>query len=316
MSAAVNPSVSAPAIAADGQPQSSASVARKRSATDASLGASRLPFCPQQQPCHFPPAHCADFVIHYRQADFHVHKFLLCYHSAYFRTYLEQLTAGKRAVSPDECSGHPSIAHCIRLPDQCGKERADEDDFRLFLCHLYFACHYECVPFQPDDCGVDLTTEPNSEFTLEAQPFADGSDLEVVIAPPLIPDDGQPDVEEAVLSLCHYFDCAQLLSRAEDNILLVVDHCLDYCMTHNMDCAWKTLLSHFEIALRFDLKRVKTASMSRIAKICVKHPCRIKDLDRLKPLLDKDTAFAVMQAALGVAAKMLGDSEQDEEQKE
>jgi len=32
-----------------------------------------------------------------------------------------------------------------------------------------------------------------------------------------------PAVNEAVLSLCHYFDCAAVLSRAEDNLLLVVE---------------------------------------------------------------------------------------------
>ena len=91
----------------------------------------------QTSAVRFPPACLSDFVIHYRGTAYHVHKFVLHYRSSYFRAYIDPLVAGQRACAADECDDHPSIAHCIRLPDSCGKVEADCDDFRLFLCHLY-----------------------------------------------------------------------------------------------------------------------------------------------------------------------------------
>ena len=69
----------------------------------------------------FPPAHLSDFVIYYRHTAYHVHKFVLDYHSSYFRTYIEQLTTEQRAYPAEECNDHSDITHCIRLPDSCGK---------------------------------------------------------------------------------------------------------------------------------------------------------------------------------------------------
>ena len=102
-----------------------------------------------QPPCHFPPAFHSDFVIHYRGTSFHVHKFILSCHSSYFRTYRQQLADGLRAYPTTECNEHADIAHCIRVPDSCGKLDASSDDFRLFLCHLYFADCYGCMSFRP-----------------------------------------------------------------------------------------------------------------------------------------------------------------------
>ena len=102
--------------------------------------------------------------MHYRDAAFHVHKFVLSYHSSYFRTYIEQLVKGQRAYPQSECGEHADITHCIRLPHSFGKEEADVDDFQLFLEHLYFAAHHSCPPF-PVPTEVD-----NSHSSASCQP--------------------------------------------------------------------------------------------------------------------------------------------------
>ena len=130
----------------------------------------------QASDVHFPFKVFSDFVIHYRGTAFHVHKFVLCYHSAYFRAYIEQLTNGQRAYPLDECSDHPNTAHCIRLPDDCGKEEASAADFQRFLCHLYFMQHYSCIPYRVAT-DVDLTAQPPPAVTLDYPKFNGWDDL-------------------------------------------------------------------------------------------------------------------------------------------
>ena len=88
-------------------PEWSKKRSRKRPATEA-LAA--------EEDVHFPPVFLADFVIHYQAQAFHVHKFVMCHHSSYFRTYIEPLIDGQRAYPAGECDEHADIAHCIRLP--------------------------------------------------------------------------------------------------------------------------------------------------------------------------------------------------------
>ena len=130
-----------------------------------------------QPPCHFPPVYLCDFVIHYRNTAYHVHKFVLCYHSSYFRTYIEALHKRERSYQTDACSDHPDIPHCIRLPDSCGKVEATNDDFRLFLCHLYFAEEYSCIPYKVE-CDIDLSAQPPPDVALTCSPLEDYEDVD------------------------------------------------------------------------------------------------------------------------------------------
>ena len=123
----------------------------------------------------FPPREVADFVIHYDK-HFHVHKFVLHHHSAYFRAYFLTLSpqsdvyidvdirpasdSSPAIKRPKRCN-HPTIAHCIHLPQQItlvDKDDVDADDFELFLCHLYFSAHYCYPPCLPKtDIDLEMT---------------------------------------------------------------------------------------------------------------------------------------------------------------
>ena len=155
-----------------------------------------------------------------RSTAFHVHKLVLCHHSSYFRTYIEPLTAGRRAYPANERSDHPDTPHCIRLPSKCGKREASEDDFRLFLCHLYFARHYCCIPYEVAT-DIDLAAVPAPAVSFDCPTFSTWQQLDDASSSDFFSRPGAAQYS-ALLSLCHYFDCAELLSRAEDNMLLVV----------------------------------------------------------------------------------------------
>jgi len=194
----------------------SSSRSRKRSATEA-LAANIV---------QFPPALLSDFVIHHRSIAYHVHKFVLFHHSSYFRSYIEQLTDGQRAYPTEECDEHPSVTHCSRLPDSCGKLEATADDFRLFLCHLYFAQHYCCIPYTVA-AHIDVSAELPPTVNLAYPDFRSWEPLRKATSS--IPFSvSQPAVYESVMSLCHYFDCAVVLARAEHNMLLVVGAYTNY----------------------------------------------------------------------------------------
>ena len=105
----------------------------------------------------FPPA-ISDFVVHYRSTAYCVLKFVLSYHSSDFRTYIEQQTDGQRAYPKTECAAHSIIDHRIRLPDSCGKVKANSGEFQRLLAHLYFA-HYYCTIPSKVAADVDLTAE-------------------------------------------------------------------------------------------------------------------------------------------------------------
>ena len=186
----------------------SSSDSRKRSATAALLDMAATDVL---APCHFPPAKVSDFVVHYRSTAYQFHKFVLCHHSSYFRTYIEQLTDGQRAYPTDECSEHPDIAHCIRLPDSCGKVEADTNDFRLFLCQLYFAQHYSCIPYTAQS-HIELTAQPPPTVTLDYPHFRDSVQLSRHTSS--VSDTSEPlAVYDAIMSMCHYLECALVLSR-------------------------------------------------------------------------------------------------------
>ena len=193
---------------------------------------------------HFPPAQLSDFVIHYRGTAFHVHKFVLVYHSSYFRTYIDQLTDGQRAYTKEECDEHATITHCVHLPDRCGKVDADADDCRVFLCHLYFAQHCSCIPYKVA-ADIDPSAQPPPAVNLNYPKF-DETQLRTATGSPV---NVLPAVHEAVMSLCHYFDCDRILSGAEDNCMLVVE--ASTADSHNWK--WSEMWSYFVLSLQFDL---------------------------------------------------------------
>ena len=253
---------------------------------------------------HFPPAFLSDFVIHYRGTAYHVHKFILCYHSSYFSTYMTTLVNGQRAHPTDECDEHPAVAHCIRLPNSCGKVEASSDDFGLFLCHLYFAQHYSCVPYTVAS-HVDLAALPPPDVLLDYPKFNSYTDLEKATRSTLLAPE-PPEVYEAVMSLGHYFDCALVLSRAEDNLLLMVaasQFGAASALEDYRQMCWSITWPCLSTAIKFDLKRVKTACMSLLATCCRHLSSQSTQWESIRTQLDKDTLFVLLQMALVDAKK-------------
>ena len=184
---------------------------------------------------------------------------MLCQHSSYFRTHTEPLISGQRCYSADECSDHPNIPHCIRVPDRCGKVAATADDFRLFLCHLYFACHYRCIPYTVVK-NIDFAAQPTSALMLDSPKFVMWQHS--FKAPSTVVCESEPTMLYKVLSLAHYFDCAQLLSRAEDNMLLVLK--AETVKQRSDEWASESTV-YLELATRFGLRHLKTTCLSLVA---------------------------------------------------
>ena len=186
---------------------------------------------------YLPPRHLSDFVIHYRNADFHVHQFVLHHHSAYFRTYLDSLqplvpvVRGRKRKScsvdmssleerDDKCS-HSPLVRCIDLPREFGIRSpftgyATQDTFLLFLQHLYFSSTLHCPPFQPKPelrASLTETTPTCTSFPLacvtaaEVEAYSYRRITERMM------------VNESLVSLFHYFDCQAALRRCVDVIL-------------------------------------------------------------------------------------------------
>ena len=120
----------------------------------------------------FPPREHADFVIHYDNTAFHVHKLILHHHSAYFRAYFQSLSRSSENSSTGPSSErskrccHPSITHCIDLPQQITlveQTAVTAADLQLFLRHLYFSHHYCYPPYLPKtDIDLDAHNPPLS----------------------------------------------------------------------------------------------------------------------------------------------------------
>ena len=263
---------------------------RRRKGSQKRKPAVAAPQTDKPQVCQFPPAYLSDFVIHFRNTAFHVHKLALIHHSSYFRTYIEQLTAGERAT--DECDEHTDIPHCIVLPDACGEIDADVDDFKLFLCHLYFAQQYSCIPYKAA-VDVSLDAEPAPALSLSCPTLSSLAALKAASSSEF-DSASPPAVHETVLSLCRHFDCSLVLSRAEDNVLLAMSETLEPSFS---DVEWRTVRSCFLLALQFDLQRVKEECVPLLALHCVIGSSRKKEWRALRARLDADTLFELMLAA-------------------
>ena len=179
----------------------------------------------------FPPRRYCDFVIHYDDTAFLVHKLTLHTHSAYFRALFLMLppTTTPSDRSPD-CS-HPHTVHCVHIPTQKQSVRnlpVTASSFRLFLCHLYFPAHYRYPPYLPHD-DVDLSDELAPLVLALDYPPLEKAELSV------LPASGQGGggklrevrkgiafFNESILALAHYFDCPRLLQRCEEMGILSI----------------------------------------------------------------------------------------------
>ena len=268
---------------------------RKRSAAEAL----------ETQVVRFPPAHCADVVLHYHNTAFHVHKFVLLYHSPVLRAAIELLANGPG----EQCDDHPHIAHCIRLPVKCGKLGACADAFRKFLCHLYFARHHNCAPF-PAKTQVDLSAEPAPAVSLECPKLADYNALAAASNVTGVFGANASPSDRAVVSLCHYFDCALVLARCEDNMLLLVERIQRSLRTvasfgvqiDGRNSHGRTMIEMaLQFAANFDLLRLRKVCIPLVAENCVytrqRNPAvdSKQQWDRLTYMLDRPTLVELMQ---------------------
>ena len=273
---------------------SNGGVSRKRSATEA-LSANRIRV-------QFPPFDVADFVIHYRNTDFYVHKFVLFHHSAYFRTFIRELIHGERVYESDDCADdeHPYVTHCIRLPNRCGKRKTSVDDFRLFLCHLYFIPHYSCFPYRVAT-EIDLSVTPAPAVCLDWPALTTWKQLLKATSSVFFASQ-TADTYLEVLSLCDYFYCAQLLSRCEDNMLLLVK---EDRKPKGKDQKYECRMC-LQRASEFSLQRVKEACIPVVAARCCsarkESASKSKaQWERLVQSLDGATLVALLQEVCSLA---------------
>ena len=206
----------------------------------------------------FPQCQYADFVIHY-DSDFHVHKFVLHHHSAYFRTYFQTVPAtsdsdASAAKEPKLCN-HPTIAHCIHLPQQttlAQQKVVTAADFRLFLCHLCFGSFYRYPPFRPKN-DIDLTANPPLSLNFPRVSSIDWGDDDT----PLLWNETDKFVDnESLMTLAHYLDCAAMMQQCED---VMLSHAKD---DDNAYAAQESMTSLIPASL-YQMKRWK--------KLCIRY---------------------------------------------
>ena len=234
---------------------------------------------PRQQ-VHLYPALASDFVIHYRDTDFHVHTFVLHHHSGYFRNHLSATApAGKvekekvvgkgnkrRKVvtfstteTSEVCQHHMAYIRCLHLPTKFGDTPASNEDFHFFLRHLYFASTLHLPPFIPNKVILDsldsLTDE--SPTCLEFPPTA-SVQKDSVMARSLEVYTGKATEQlewgEALLSLFHFFDCQQAMRRTQE---VIIRGDMSTC-----DQAWYWLPG----AVRHRMKEVEDACIKKLGR--------------------------------------------------
>ena len=191
----------------------------------------------QRRQVHLPPTFNSDFVVHYRNTDYHVHTFVLHHHSQYFRHYFDSLqplakvemgeslvegqttcrvTAFPSSLTSGERSSvchHSPLIHCIDLPDSFGIHPACEELLDSFLYHLYFASTLHCPPFQAK--AAILTTALHDGLSCLNFPTSSPSDADIDGYAEKDPTGRRWLFNEELLSLCHYFACEAALKRCE-----------------------------------------------------------------------------------------------------
>ena len=179
---------------------------------------------------YFPSRRLSDFVVHYGEVDFYVHKLELDKHSVFFRTYWNTLSAGAAASAEEGCS-HPGVLHCIHVPSQKydfvsrtepdGKEEASlttpvklklhrstpvsADDMLDYLASIYF------VP-----AAQMFTKSPRSSFTVKS----DGHAKELVATETdSLPRDLLGVLASALPHLANYFQCEKQMEVFADTLM-------------------------------------------------------------------------------------------------
>ena len=219
-------------------------------------------------------------VLHYRSAQFHVHKFILIRNSDYFGAHFRHLIyPAESYTSPpqERCESHPHIIDCVHLPERCGKVDVSVEQFRLFLLHLYFPQHYRCLPYQTALDNVDLTAQCALSGSCDWFVFASPQQLLDATSSVFFCGSAAASNYE-VVSLCHFFGCARALLRAEHNMLLVLSAIRQ--RQGASECADKWAC--WRMAVDFDLQRVRKAILPR-------------------PRLSKDEWELVVEQQLGVS---------------
>ena len=231
--------------------------------------------------------------------DFHVHKFVLHYHSAYFRAYFETLSNSSSSSSSDNsqppCS-HPHIAHCIHLPQQTEvveNEPVTAADFRLFLCHLYFASHYRYPPYLPKT-DIDLELEADSApLSLEFPPPPPSLEWCEGGTPMRSPNNRSPKSYDSLLTLAHYLDCAAMMKQCEAVLLTKVK---GYERITSVQLAGKCAM-WLQFAHRYNLRQWKAICLHVIAA-AESNILLNKDYKSAKAKWDKELVLEILEAGI------------------
>ena len=145
---------------------------------------------------HLHPRNLSDLVLHHRGVEYHVHSFVLCVQSAYFRALLAHDASNEdvkpdpdadhygdgdcraddssprkrralmqRPLTPSSCdrrrcphSSPEGVKPCLTLP-ACGKMDAAPSVFLFFLQHLYHSQHFCFPPAHPSQVVIDALRE-------------------------------------------------------------------------------------------------------------------------------------------------------------
>ena len=227
---------------------------------------------------HLPPLLASDFVVHYRDTDFHVHKFVLHHHSGYFRNHLS-VTAPVGKVEKDdvvreggkrrrvttsiidevswECR-YLAYVLCIHLPHDFGDGRpVGVADFLLFLRHctsLRLSSSSRSHPRTPSQDAILDSLSVDSPISLAVP--TDSLISGAVIHEYFKDDAAAPrrsSCSEPLPSLFHYFDC-QEMQRSEQ---VIVRGSLSYCMD-----AWYWL----PLVVRYKMKAVEDACIEKLGR--------------------------------------------------
>ena len=242
----------------------------------------------------FPHRRFIDFIIHYADTDFHVHQPVLYQHSAYFRAYFDTFASAADSDSPTAKKSkgchHPTIAHCIHLPLQTrlvGQTAVTAVDFDYFLRHLYFSSHY-CYPPLLPKTDIDL----DADFPPLSQTFPPITSLDWCSElTPLRLTDGDDNagveiiLNEALLTLAHYLDCAAMMRQCEAVILTDVEY------GSVTDC-----LLWLPLCEQYHLEKAKQAVIDIVA--ADNELLEKKEFKEAKQKLDKGLVIEILERAL------------------
>ena len=110
-------------------------------------------------PVVFHPQRLIDFVIHVGPVSYHVHKYVLAAHSAYFRQYFDcednnESDAKRLASIPCEQTHRPGLS-CMVMPPDSPVCVAGPKTFQLFLWSLYYPQKLKFPPCTPGNLVLD-----------------------------------------------------------------------------------------------------------------------------------------------------------------